>query len=86
MDDTLSGAIRQSYNEPEKYQGCKHCNPNHPEYDEIWAIQSSAKGFYYVTLDIMWNYNTNQNQTIDVRIEKCPGCGRDLNKHLTVQE
>lgn len=78
MDEILSGAIRQSYNNPEKYQGCKHCNHNHPEFDEIWAVKATSSGDHYVTLDIMWNYKTNQSQTIDVKIEKCPGCGRKL--------
>lgn len=78
MSDTLSGAIRQSYNDPEKYQGCKHCNPNHPEYDELYAVQTNAKGIHYITKLIIYYTETGYCETEDREIDTCPACGRKL--------
>lgn len=78
MEDTLSGAIRQSYNEPEKYQGCKYCNSNHPDHEEIYTINTKLNGTHFITIWNTFNHETGEYQTEDIELDTCPMCGRKL--------
>lgn len=74
MDDTLIGSVLQSYSQ----KGCKFCNSDHPDYEDIFGIQKTTNGVHYITLIMYYDKECDKYNTVDMEVYYCHECGRKL--------
>lgn len=74
MDDTLIGQVLQSYAQ----QGCEFCNPNHPEYEDIFGIKTKRNGVHYINIIINFDKERDEYDTFDLEVYYCHKCGKKL--------